>query len=78
MKFLERLSLSQSTEYRIACDEDALLALSEALLAALPQNPSYDVVALELAQILDQVKGDDFRKFRKLSHKLKKLAGKSK
>lgn len=82
MRLLEVLPLVHSLEYRVRCEEGSLAATATVFLAYLETHPHPEEVitttALELAQTLQSVRGDDARWFQKISHKIKKLAQKSK
>lgn len=74
MRFLEKLPLVVSPEYRVAFDEEDLSILASLFLAYKDPSDAICLAALELSEILKQVKGDDFRHYQKLSQKLKKMS----
>lgn len=80
MKFIEKLALHPSPEYRVGLEEGNLAALASALFLYLEktQDPEEIVIftALELCPILEKVRGEDQRWFRKMASKLKKLCKK--
>jgi hypothetical protein len=73
MRLLEKLPFPLFTQYRVGFDEEGLALLAN-LFLAYPDEPTPEVLnaALELATILKEVRGDDFRYYQKLAHKLKK------
>jgi len=81
MRFLEKLPLPLEPEYRVAMSEEDLALLAIIFLAHLETRKEDDdniaVAALQLADILTHVRGDDHRWFHKASHKLKKLCAKA-
>jgi len=80
VRYLEKLPLPHSLEYRIALEEGNIAALATALLLYLDQTKDPEEIvlttALELCELLKQVRGEDYRWFQKMSHKIKKRCSK--
>ena len=81
MRFLEKLPIPLSPEFRVGFSEEDLLALARVFLAFLEkgQEPTDDIahLALVLSEVLNKAGGDDFRHYRKIAHKLKKSSSKA-
>jgi hypothetical protein len=81
VRLLEKLPLIHSLEYRVAHEEGSLAAMATVFLAYLETHPNPDeiiaITALELAAILQSVKGEDSRWFCKAAQRLKKMSSKA-
>jgi hypothetical protein len=80
VRYLEKLALPHSLEYRVALDEGNIAAFATALLEYLEKNKDPEEVilttSLELCELLKQVRGEDFRWFHKTANKIKKRCSK--
>jgi len=76
MRFLEKLPVPLSPEYRVALEEEDIAALATVFLIYLESTPDpsevVKTVALSFCEVLKQVKGEDHRWFQKMAHKLRK------
>jgi hypothetical protein len=76
VKLLEKLPLPLYTQYRVSMDEEDLGILATVFLAYLEKTErleeSVAIRALELVELLKEIKSEDYRHYWKLAEKIKK------